>query len=142
MGRHGSLPHLLSIVILSASYGLLGFTPVPIVALALAFVAGAMNGFVNVYARTIVQMTTPADMRGRVFGLLNTLAVGLTPLAMGLSGVVADLVNQNIPLIYRTCGGIALALSLLVVLSERFRALLAYEDEETPVPMMKERIAS
>lgn len=141
-GKTRSVLIVLSIVILSASYGLLGFTPVPIVALALAFVAGAMNGFVNVYARTIVQMITPADMRGRVFGLLNTLAVGLTPLAMGLSGVVADLVNQNIPLIYRTCGGIALALSLLVVLNERFRALLAYEDEETPVPMMKERIAS
>ena len=74
---------------------------------------------------TIVQVATPGEIRGRVFGLLGSLSASLAPIAMGLSGIVADLVNQNIPLIYVSCGVIMTVLSLAVTASRHFRQFLA-----------------
>ena len=82
-------------------------------ALILMAIIGALNGFLHINLITILQIAIPSEMRGRIFGLLTTLTGGLVPVSMGLSGVVADLVDQNIPLIYAVCGGITLVLSIL-----------------------------
>ncbi len=111
----------------SVLYGVLGFIPRPIFVVMLAIVAGFMGGYITVNITTVLQLSTPSAIRGRVFGLLGMVAGGLTPIAMGLSGVIADALNQNIPLIYAASGGIMVLLSVLVALLPQTRELLAFE---------------
>ena len=117
------------IILESAGYGLLGLVKDPVTAMVLAFLGGATGGFVTVNITTILQITTPGEIRGRVFGLLGTLSISLAPLAMGLAGVIADLVGQNIPLIYVSCGAIMAVLSSVVLVNRHVRDFLAYEAE-------------
>ncbi|MCG8604555.1 hypothetical protein MJD09_06075 [bacterium] len=88
---------------------------------------GALSGFININIFSILQLTTESDMRGRVFGFLTTLTAGLMPISMALSGVVADQVGQNIPLIYLFSGVVCVILSVLTALSKGFRDFLAFE---------------
>ncbi len=118
----------------SAGYGLLALVRDPLLALVLAFLDGILSGVVTINVTTLLQIATPGEIRGRVFGLLSTIAGGLTPIAMGLTGVVADLVQQNIPLIYAVCGTTMLLITGAVSLKREFREYLACEPlpEVTP----------
>ena len=119
------------IILSSLGYILLGWTRVPQVAVVLAALGGVTGGFVTVNITTIMQLQTPPDLRGRVFGLLGTISGSLTPIAMGLAGVIADLVNQNIPLIYIANGIIMGCLSILMASKSAFREFLSYKVPET-----------
>jgi len=92
-------------------------------ALALCFGAGAGNGFFAVTVTTIIQERTPDVLRGRVFGLLHTLAMGLAPVAMLVAGVVADTVGRDAPAVFRVCG---LALLLITGLAWRSHGVRDY----------------
>jgi len=118
---------LVFIILDAALHGLLGITSSPVIVLVLAFISGYFGGFVTVYITTILQWTTPSEIRGRVFGLLATVGGAITPIAMGLSGAIADLVNQNIPLIYLVCGGIMVILTVIISFSKNYRDYLAYD---------------
>lgn len=130
-GRAKSRSMVVSIVLEAAGYGLLGLVRDPVTATALALLGGVMGGFVTINIITILQITTPSEMRGRLFGLLGTISGSLAPVAMGLAGVVADLVNQNIPLIYLACGAIMTVLSLALLLNREVRQFLSYEAKES-----------
>ena len=108
------------------SIGLLGSIHITWQALILIFIIGVMSGVTNIIILTILQVSTPSEIRGRVFGFLGTLTGGLTPIAMGLTGVITDMVNQNIPLIYLACG-IITALASIITLNKESRRFLAYE---------------
>jgi MFS family permease len=113
------------IVIESFGYGLLGFVSTPSTAVVLGLLDGFVSGVVMVNITTLLQVTTPSEMRGRVFGLLGTISGSLTPIAMGLAGVIADLLNRNIPAIYVACGVIMVMLSGLAAFNRNFRQFLA-----------------
>jgi len=121
-----------SLVLMSLALGALGLVASTRSALILMFLAGTLNGYVNVNIMTTMQLMTPSEIRGRVFGLLGTVSGGLAPLAMGLTGVVADLLNQNIPLIYVICGGTTAVLSVLVSFGREFRSFLSYDTKSEP----------
>lgn len=129
-GKVRSKVIILAVVLEFVGFALLGVILIPIVSLILMFLIGVLNGFININIITILQITTPTQMRGRVFGLLGTISAGLMPISMGLTGVVADLVNQNVPLVYVACGGISAILSIVLALSREFRLFLAYERKE------------
>jgi MFS family permease len=97
-----------------------------IVALVVMLLFGVLNGIININIITVLQTSTAGEMRGRVFGLFMTLTSGLSPIAMGLAGVVADLMGQNIPLIYGICGAILILLTITTALLRPFRHFLAY----------------
>jgi DHA3 family macrolide efflux protein-like MFS transporter len=61
--------------------------------LGLGILFGVLNAVINALVMAVLQMTTPQNMRGKVFGLLGTLAGGLTPLAMALGGVLAEFIS-------------------------------------------------
>jgi len=86
---------------------------------------GISNGFIHINIITVLQTSTPGEMRGRIFGFFTTLTAGLSPIAMGLSGVVADLLNQNVPLIYGICGAILVVLTITASMLRAFRRFLA-----------------
>ncbi|NKB67494.1 MAG: MFS transporter [Candidatus Latescibacteria bacterium] len=109
--------------------GGLGLVRTPLVALGLMTLVGLLVGYVGINLVTILQLSVPTQMRGRVLGVLDTLGGAAYPVSMGLAGVVADLTGQNIPLIYTVCGGMAALLLVGVALKPDFRRFLAFEVE-------------
>ncbi len=122
---------MIVLIILEAfGYGMLGLATGPVMALIFAALGGVMGGFVTINITTLVQSQTPADIRGRVFGLLSTISAAISPLAMGLSGIIADLLDQNIRLVYVLCGLIMGVLVLLVSTSSSFRQYVSFQPTE------------
>ncbi len=96
-------------------------------ALFVLLAAGTFLGFNDIHMLSAIQLASRKDMRGRVLGLFGTIGLAATPVAAGLSGIVTDLLKQDIGTFYAICG-IGLGLSPLIVLtSTRGRAHLAYE---------------
>ncbi len=121
-------PLIISLIFcMSLLFALLGLMTQTIPALILIFVIGMLSAVVNLYLSTIIQTTTPTEIRGRVFGLMGTIVGGLSPIAMGLAGVIADLTGKNVPLIFGFCGGMTALLTIIVSLNSEFRKFLAYE---------------
>ncbi len=94
------------------------------------FLGGLWAGFIQVNIRTIMQLRTDSSIRGRVFGVVGTLAGALTPIAMAFSGVIADLTNKNIPLIYSSSGIIMIVITIAVWFSKDIRKFLTITNEE------------
>jgi len=129
-GKTRSWLIMIFLSVASLILSLLGIIFVKEIIFVIHILVGMMSGYINVSIVTILQQTTPSDIRGRVFGLLTTIAAGLTPVSMGLSGVVADLLNQDIPLIFISVGIIGAVLAFLIALSKKFREYLAYEPDQ------------
>jgi MFS family permease len=117
----GRMRSRLSLILLSAAsllYGLLGLVSQPYVALLVVFLSGTMLGIFNVNMMTIIQTSVTSELRGRVMGLVMTIANAASPLGMVAGGVAADLTGKNVPLIYAVCGG-AIVVSVLLLGSRR-----------------------
>lgn len=88
--RHG----MLSFLFMAAT---VNFLMMPILVLLPFYSDRVLGRGAAWYGSTIVQLATPAGMRGRVIGLLVTLASAATPIGLGLGGVLGDLTG------HRTC---------------------------------------
>lgn len=108
-----------------ALFGVLGWVTNPYLAMAMVFFGGAAVGFVNVYLMTMLQVSTPDEVRGRVMSVVLTLSGGLMPLGAVVGGIVGDLTGKNVPLVYALCGGSALAVSAIVGSRRGLREFLA-----------------
>lgn len=126
-GRTRSKMLVVFLVLVSACMGAMGFVDKPAVCLALMTAAGFVSGVFNITTLTLIQLGTPEEMRGRMFGLLNTLIMGLAPISMGLTGVVADLIGQKVSLMFVICGAIMVVIALAVSTNRAFREFLALE---------------
>lgn len=134
-GRSKSFLIIILMMLEAAGYASLSFIHHPFFSLVLAFVVGAMNGYVMVNILTIVQSFTPSIIRGRVFGFLTTLTGALSPLGMGLSGIVFDLLGHNLMLIYTACGIIMITGVLITAKGRDFREILQLDTgKDLPEP--------
>lgn len=124
-GRARQKGVLAAMVLAPAFFAVLGFVTNGYLALALVFLGGAALGVINVYLMSMMQMSTPDEVRGRVMGVVMTISGGLMPLGMVLGGVVGDLTGKNIPLVYAVCGGAALLTSLVGAARRDLREFLA-----------------
>ena len=131
-GRDQSNMIILSLLGASIAMGIMGFLTQPYVVLGVIFVVGLLAGVFMVKATTVLQLASPSEFRGRVFGLLATLTSGLAPLGMGIAGVIADLANKNIPAIYATCGVLVLILSIGMAFSKEARDFLTISVNPNP----------
>jgi MFS transporter, DHA3 family, macrolide efflux protein len=104
-----------------------GFVRSPWPAMGLLFAAGLLMSFNTIYVLSLAQITTPAEMRGRVLGLFETLGLSTMPVAAGTAGIVADLLHRNIPLVYWGCGVGLAAIALVQIVKPEVREILAYE---------------
>jgi MFS family permease len=109
------------------------------VALLLTVVGGLAAAYVTVHITTLVQVTTPNEIRGRVVGLLTALSTALTPVAAGLAGVTADLLDQNIRLLYAGCGAILAAIALILSTNREYRAIIATDFEQARAAAARRR---
>jgi hypothetical protein len=71
-----------------------GANPHPIVITAGLFLWTFSLPLVNGYMRAIYQVKTPADMQGRVFATASTVVQGIAPLALIITGPLADRVFE------------------------------------------------
>ncbi|MFW5800252.1 MAG: MFS transporter [Spirochaetota bacterium] len=132
-GKKRSIFTLISLFISSAATILLGITRIPLLALLCIFISGFFIGIVAVTIEAIAQISSPAKIRGRVLGFITMINSGIIPMAMGISGIIGDLLNHNTPLIFIVSGCIAVLLSILVFIDPAPRKFLEYEPEdETP----------
>lgn len=123
-GRAQSNLTIGSLLAAAIALGFIGIIQIPSIVLVVIFLVGLTAGIFMVKATTILQMAASSEIRGRVFGLLGTLTSGLAPLGMGIGGVIADLANKNIPVIYAVCGLLVLLLSIAMTFSKEARDFL------------------
>ncbi len=116
------------IVFQGALFVLLAIQRLPLSASVFVLLLGIGDGIINVNIMTIIQLTTPTEIRGRVFGVLAMISGSLAPLAMGTSGFVASALDHNIPLIYMICGGAMLLLAIGAMCFRDYREFLVYDD--------------
>jgi len=121
-----------SMIIEAIGFAVLGLVRVPSAAFALVFVGGILSGFTGVYIITIIQATTPSEMRGRTFGFIGTIAAALAPIGMGLGGMVFDWIGHDITLMYVFCGAIMTAIVILLSLGKEFREYLESDLTKNP----------
>ena len=104
----------------------LGFVHRPWVALAMMIGIGALNGFFNIILTTAFQVGSDESLRGRVMGVVMTVAMGIAPLGMALGGVLGDLTDKNLPLIFGLCGALIVLATLLLGSRRSVREFLAF----------------
>ncbi|HEX6901285.1 MAG TPA: MFS transporter [Thermoanaerobaculia bacterium] len=126
-GRARAAGIILSLLILPLVIGTLGFLRSPAAALAGSFLGGAALGFINVQLAVTTQSSTPAELRGRVMGLLGTLSGGLVPLGMALGGFLGDLTGKDVPLVYGVCAVLAVLVIVITTSGRESREYLAQD---------------
>ena len=63
---------------------------------------GIFNGLCNISFRTLLQNIIPDERRGRVFGALTTINIGLNPVGYILAGFLADILT--VPVVFVMAG--------------------------------------
>ncbi|HEX6204125.1 MAG TPA: MFS transporter [Thermoanaerobaculia bacterium] len=103
---------------------LLGAVRLPVIALVLFALLGAASGAINLFVLTLFQLAAPADMRGRVLGLVVALSAAAAPVGMALGGVAGDLVT-GVHRLYAACGAALLVVAAAAARSAAVRGFLA-----------------
>ncbi|MGE5498456.1 MAG: MFS transporter [Syntrophothermus sp.] len=137
-GKLRAFTVLLFFMIESSGFGILGLISSTATALVLAVIAGTLNGFVGVYIITALQLTTPSNIRGRVFGFVSSLSGAMVPLSMGLAGFIFDYTGKNIQLIYVSCGVIMLFTAMSALFSRDIRNFLANDNGADEIKISSE----
>jgi len=133
-GKARCLLILGNFMLFSLGFMLTGITHNPWVSLTCMLLVGTIIGIVVVNLYTIMQQTAPDELRGRVFGFLNTLTGVTIPFGLGVFGILLDLLSRfwgqphlNAPTIFITNGACLLILTLAIYKNQDFRTLLAHE---------------
>ncbi len=105
--------------------GALGLINDSYMALAAIAVVGIAIGLFNVPAMTLFQSAPPANLRGRVFSLLNTAVTAAMPLGFLLGGLAGDLTDKNMGLIYGVLGLGVAGCTTVVAFNQRICAFMA-----------------
>jgi len=102
-----------------------GFVHRRVLAVVVAGLLGLMLGLINVNLVTLVQIKTPAELRGRVLGLWAALAGAVGPLGMAVGGFAGDLTGKNMPLFFSICGATPILIIAATVSRRSTRAYIA-----------------
>jgi MFS family permease len=95
--------------------GVLALTPPLWVAVTAHGLMGLAAGPINPVLATVFQERIPATMRGRVFGLLSSIALCAFPLGLFIGGFLVEWIGLRILFVLLCCGYFAVTLSTLAV---------------------------
>jgi len=98
------------------------------------FFGGFMIAMVNGAAQAIMQTSIPPDKQGRVFGLLGSLTVAMSPVGLAVAGPLSDLVGVQIWFIVAGVG-----LSLVKVSGFFMHSVMHIEDRTQDKVAVEER---
>lgn len=70
---------------------------------------------------SLKQKVIPDQLRGRVFGTLDSINGGLVPLSFALSGIIIDLMNKNILMLFSIIFGLYTLLAIAFVFNRPIR---------------------
>lgn len=133
-GRSRSRALLILMSIVGVIFGFLGFLHEPFSALITIGIGGALLGMFSVHMTTILQTTAGSEVRGRVMGLVMTIANAASPLGMVAGGIAGDLTDKNIPLIYQVCGAGIVFSVILIGRGSAVREYLSSEENDEQGP--------
>lgn len=114
--------------IFSSISGTYGFIYNKYIALLYYILGGFILGAFTIVFDTSTQIMVPENLRGRVSGAIGVISQGLMPMGMVLAGIVADVTNKNIPMIYLVCGLFLFVATLYTFVSEEPKKVLACEN--------------
>jgi MFS family permease len=101
---------------------------------ACAFIGGFVNAVLNAFILAVFQMTTPRNKRGKVFGLVTSVAGALTPLAYAVGGILAEF----IPI--RTLISSSFAVNILIFIpilrSRGFKKFINFDPDHNKIEEM------
>ena len=94
----------------------------------LLFLAGLLNAILNVLFQTAIQLAVPQDMRGKVFSMMGTILMGLTPIGMALGGVMAEFIPAKY--VMSLCFAITFCFFIPFIFMPSFKRFINYNPEE------------
>lgn len=94
---------------------------------ALMFMGGMLNAILNAIFGAVIQLAVPQNMRGKVFALMNTLVMGLTPIGMALGGFVAEFIP--IKYVMSLCNAVSFFLFVPFIFLTSFKRFINYDPE-------------
>ncbi len=115
-------------------FAALGLTRSPGLALGLMTANGVCLGVFSNYTVSLVQTRVPTEMRARALGVFQTLALCLSPLALGLAGVLADALERRVDWVFIGCGAAACLIALGSRGSRSYRAFLSGAEASPHAP--------
>jgi MFS family permease len=99
-----------------------GLAPVVAAVAAGQAIGGFGNGVQNIAADTLIQRAVPAEMLGRVFGLVSTAAIGGSTVAYAAGGIILDLTSPRAVFLIGGFGVIAVTAFLWRFLRHELRS--------------------
>lgn len=123
-GRTRFLWAVASLYAMSLANFVFGLATNPYFLVGANFLSGIFLGVLMVSFTTLMQASTPDEIRGRVSSVMMTVIMGSVPIAMGFAGILADLVDQNIPLLFIAAGSLSFVLVTAMALNRPFREFL------------------
>jgi MFS family permease len=125
--------HRYGLFILTGLISSIFFTAFPLsnnllVIVTLLFFAGLLNAILNVLFQTTIQLAVPQDMRGKVFSLMGTVLMGLTPIGMALGGVMAEYIAARY--VMSLCSAITFCFFIPFIFMPSFKRFINYNPEE------------
>ena len=94
----------------------------------LAGLAGFTMALLNAFINSVIQMTTPQDMRGKVFGFLSSIVSGLNPVAFAVGGILAELISVRA--VISSSFLVCLILFALLSTSDAFRRFINFDPDK------------
>ena len=128
------------VLVQAVGYGALGLVANRALALVLALLGGAAGGFIAVYLNNTVQITTSPRVRGQVLTVLGAISGVLAALAMGLAGLIAELLGQNIGPLFIACGAAMGVSALVTTMMPNFRYFMRRTDADARAPVVDEHV--
>ncbi|GAB4259894.1 MAG: MFS transporter [Deferrisomatales bacterium] len=110
-------------------FAALGVVRTPAAALCLMTGNGTLLGLFSNHVVSLVQTRVPSDMRARALGVFQTLSLCLSPVALGLSGLVAEALDRRVDVLFVACGATVAAVALGAGSRESYRAFLCGGDD-------------
>ena len=128
--NYKNLPKSLMLLFLTCSgvLALLGLSTNAIGVISCCLVLGMLIGLVNVPLMTLLQQLPPKKLLGRVMSVfINSISI-ITPIGIGLTGVLIDYLQGNTKVLFFGCSSLLILSSVLIVSSKSVGLLLNREN--------------
>ena len=123
--RHRSPLLILSLFLFAGLFPLLAVVHTTAAAVLITFAAGVPLGTINISLRTLLQLGSPQELRGRVIGLAATLAGAVEPIGLAAGGLLGDLAGDDVALVFVGGGACAIVIVVIAALDREVRSYLS-----------------